>query len=118
MGEQAVLVAADSADILQRLLIALQSAGRAQHHDGAMAVSLGDVHVQLGDVLQVRLLFAAAHLIPLEVGAVAGMEPSEGLHRQPEFQLERGHLSADGFASERADEAFSRGHVITPFIWD
>ena len=108
-----ILVATDLANVLQQLLYSIKSAGNTHRHDRAVTILFRNIHIQLRHVLQVRALFAAAHLIPLGIIAVTGMHLAEGFHGQPEFQFKRRHLTTDGLTLQGSDKSLARGHCVS-----
>ena len=115
MHHQIVLVSAFFADQLQQPLRAFQIARVGVHEDGAVAVALGGVDVELRHFVHVQVALGRAHLLPLLVQALGGMNFAKGLHGQEKDQLKRGHLSADGLALQGLDKALSGSHGDSPF---
>ncbi len=93
---QVVLIAALFADLLQEALGVLRVPGVGVDEDGAVAVALGGLDVDVGHVGDLQFALVFAHLVPLGVDPVVGVHLAEGLHGEEEHQLEGGHLAADG----------------------
>ena len=110
MDHEEVLVAAAAADGVHEPARLFLVVGIRMEEDGAVVVTLGRGDEQVRHVLPVELPFRFAHLVPLMVAAMAGMDLAEGFHRQEEDKLEVGDQAGQRTAFERRDESFARCH--------
>ena len=87
-------------------------------------IAAGSVDKKVCHIVDMEILLCAAHLFPLVVASVVGVNFSEGFHCEIENQLKGGNSSADLLPFQGFNKAFSFCHwpkhlaffLLDPFL--
>ena len=109
--EQGVFIAAEFPDPFHTAAIGFHiPTGNSVVKNSRVLITSGGVDIQAGYFIDMKLLFRPAHLLPLRVMALGGMQFAECFHRQKENQFEMWNQAGDRTAFQCGDEFFPFFH--------
>ncbi len=92
-------------------------AGLGMDKNGAVMVLVGRLNVRLGHIHQMEATLGPAHLIPLGIIPVTGVDPAHSFHGQEYHQLEMGHMALNGFAAQSGLKCLFWRHETSSLIF-
>ena len=116
MHHNKILVAGSVADGLEQIHNRFVLPRGGMYENRTVMIPLGDLDVQVGIILYMQHLLMTAHLIPLIVLPLGGVNAPERLHCQKKLQLEMRDTPRNRLAAKRADKMFPFGHYPASFL--
>ena len=107
-----ILIAGAFTDSLQNFRHKLHIENRGMNEDGVMLIGFGNLDMDIGNILQLQVLFPGRHLIPLGIPAVFRMYASQLFHGKEKIQFKMRNTPANRFTFQRMDHPFPAGHEL------
>ena len=111
MHEEEVFAAGFFADAAKQAAVRLEAPGLGHDEDGAPFAFFGGLYIDVRHVVEVQRALGGAHLEPLRIVAVQGVDAAEHFHGEVVHQFKVRHAPGEGAAFEGGDEAFPWCHA-------